>query len=659
MPISAANMPPGPVATSPTPAATPMPQGPVNVNTPLHAAVRANPSITPAQIVDLHSQLVPKGAPLLSAQGAAIVKQQALSPSAGANIAASAPMSTVQGPFNAGGPAPNALGPNMAAANANRLGTTQTAIDGPAPTPQPAGPMPMTPPAPATAPAAAIAPVTAGSTPEAGSFTQAQPVSPAAIANAKPPSTAPGAQPSHPSWLQSLGNTLVKAAPLIAGAVIGGSNPGAGAAALNGWQQGTQQAQQRQAQQQAVARDTAQQTLENQRQAAHDTAATTQQELENQQKADEDRTAFYDSLKGLSSASQEERVKALTPEEAKRIGVDPATFYDKDGKFVPQTAQDTAKGLHAIFSTFKTVKDAYDYGLASGLTADTNPDMAVLASKLGSADADPNEINPFWNKQQTGNNAANNDIKADTAEIAARRAFSQFADQQSILDKYKDDPEGFKAEYHFDKPDQPLKKESDVLHEQGLTETARHHGVNEQQGNRRLTLGEAALKVKASHDKAMELIGQSNARSHAISANAGQARADNQKIYEAWKMNGGATADQKSKSMYNSPWGTVFDKAQNALDAANNKLQAWKDQQALLKLPTTNPPAALVDPVVRLNAQVQRMNTTKPPSVRSQAYAGKQVYKPSDMKTIGGVTQSIAAWRQYYRDNRPGQKLPF
>lgn len=680
-------MPPGPVnvpsaqtpAVAPTPA--PVPNVSVNTNTPLHAAVRANPAITPRQMVDLHDKITPQGAPPLSIQGASIVKAQALMP-----LAAAAPIASSDGPFNAAqiantrpqlapvtapvrpsgmipigaappavaganaaqfaaSTAPQVTAPTSAAgvANAARLQGSQASIDASGPT------APATPATSPSVPVAALAPSTNMPT---GPIAQ----SPLAGGAVKPAQTAPGAQPVHPSWLQNAASTLQRAAPLIAGAIIGKSNPGVGGAALAGYQQGEQQVQERQAQQAQAARETAQQTLENQRQSTQDTNAQTQQDLENQQKADEDRTAFYDSLKGLSPASQEERVKALTSDEANRIGVDPTTFYDKDGKFIPQTAGNV--GGAKDFGPLKTVKDAYDWGAANGFTPENNPNMAVLASRMGNADADPTtEISPFWNKQETGNNAVNNGLKATMDETANRARFqaASQSSQQATLDKYKGAPEHFKADYGFTMPDAPIEKESDALHQQQLTETAKYHNAEEALSKGRLDQSKHSEADVNAYHKVMEGIGRQNADAHTASSAAATKRAADTANFNNWRMS--KVSDPAGKSVYNNAWGPTYDKAVNSGIALSKFLQEWRDNN-----PGKPDPSAIVNNLIQISTQVDRMNNSKPPasfSTRSQAYANGQVAKPTDMKTIGTHTMTVAQWRQYYKANRPGLPLPF
>jgi hypothetical protein len=314
------NMPPGP--SVPAPAAAPMPSAPVNTNTPLHAAVRANPAITPQQIVSLHDSLTPPGAPPLSVQGAALVKQQALSsppmPSSavgtgdvfgerqyftpnpnnplldavmtpaqrmqqynnakvGTSNAAS--FASTPSPLSPPTISPNALGPDLNSAYKNAMAISQTVADK---GPMPPGPVPssggFTPAnanmstvngnaayAPPTMPTKPN-PLMGGFTPANANFSSADGTEkfiPPTVDTSKPPSTAPGAQPNHPSWLQTLGNVIGQVAPIVAGAEIGRSNPAAGAAALQGWQAGAQNVR-------AQAEQKHQQDIENQRQATLD-----------------------------------------------------------------------------------------------------------------------------------------------------------------------------------------------------------------------------------------------------------------------------------------------------------------------------------------------------------------------------------------------------
>lgn len=195
-------------------------------------------------------------------------------------------------------------------------------------------------------------------------------------------------------------------------------------------------------------------------------------------------------------------------------------------------------------------------------------------------------------------------------------------------------------------------------------------------------------------------IEQQNAATSWANSNTSKYNSDVNATYKTYLENGGKTTDQATKSQYGSPWGTVYDKTVGERDSASADLaKASKGDaygsvnQSLVK--------TYEDKVNRLDALIHTMNTTAPAPPNSalrrsgnnpppaprvqpqpvtgaipttgnitlprvggaptggQGYArGGGTYKPTDTKTIGGVTKSVAEWRSEYQ-TKTGKPAPF
>ncbi len=522
---------------------------------------------------------------------------------------------------------PNQMGLTPTLANQSRLGAMQAGIDAapsvqaqalipPAQSPQ-AQALPQVPQAaptqseqaPGTAPPSAPTVTPAAAAPTAT-------VTPLSSQGLVPPASGAASQtPTHgqPGWL----NAIERYLPLGLALLGGGKNPAGAAAFLSGSENArkTREASDAQDRQQAEENRLKQAQID-----AENSRIKTQAETANAEHQGTLHSQFVDRLKGMDEGSQERQINALTPDQAKLYGVDQADYYDKDGKFLPVTAaQKQFDPTHQTNSQTRSRAwlDTLPPARQQAERDNTNPE--VFENTYGTS---WDKFTPFIKQSDaTAIKKEQRLLDEGQTDNLGKLWGGDQASQQAVHDAYASDPDGFKAKYGLDYDKwQPGMKESDALRASGITETNRHNRVTEVQGSRRLTNDERKTSEAIRHNGVMEQVGGFNAYSERMRAIASQVQADSAKAARDFHINGGGTNDQSSKSVNGSPWGTVYDKAVTERDKASEDLDKWRQNPANQTIddngvshPKPDDPT-IVDRIVRADAQIQRMNDTKPPS---------------------------------------------